>query len=712
MRAGRRRAAVACGGLLLVVLALGGCAKYNTFYNAEQAFGSAERAREDRLKRKEDVSEVDSAQRGDYERAIQKAQKVIDQHPGHALIDDALFLQGKAHHRLQNHRTSIRKLDLLFTNFPATRYEEEALFLQALNYMHLGNVATSQDFLERLDRRYPDSRFQAEALRVKGESSFVLERWEQARDAFEEYRTRFPQGEGKQAIALKLGETYWELGDYESVVPVLQDVLDSTAGTEVGFDTRLLLARALGRIGQAAEAESLLAALRDEAEVYARQGEVALARAEVTSSRGDDGAAAAILENMPPEWGTPVVNARAADVLGYVALRRGDWERAREHFQNAVRGRRELDQPERSAQILSMLQDYLAAEGRLPDASGPERSRLLLLQANGMLFAFDRPRQAADLFLEAARHEEADSLVAARALYGAQLVYRQHLDLPDSAALLAAEVQERFPDSAQAYALSQGARGDLLAFLLERRDVQLQERRQEGAVEPETVIATTSQQLFPPSDTGLRRRKIYRQRGPDIVFAAPASAIAAAARRQAPTAAAAGAQDAGATVPVPGVVSGGIPGTVIPLAGVQAPTAVPDSAVGPLEAAAAPDLPQEEPTVDGAAPDLPPSDRPGPESPGVQPLPESGRLEQEPLEEERLEQERLERERLERERLEQERLERERLEQERLEQLRREEEEVRKREERRRRAWSPIGGQAPPPAEPDTSSAGTGGGRP
>ena len=76
--------------------------------------------------------------------------------------------------------------------------------------------------------------------------------------------------------------------------------------------------------------------------------------------------------------------------------------------------------------------------------------RLKLLQANAMLFGFDRPAQAAALYREAAADTAADSLLAARALYGLWLAYGQKLGNPDSAKVVADELQERFPASAQA----------------------------------------------------------------------------------------------------------------------------------------------------------------------------------------------------------------------------------------------------------------------
>ncbi len=105
---------------MLAVLA--GCAKYNTYYNAKKAFDDAEHVRDEAIRKHEDPPQPTGLQKTNYEKAIQKAQKILDEYPGNSLTDDALFLQAKAWHRLEGYRMSIRKLDLLFQNFPASEY--------------------------------------------------------------------------------------------------------------------------------------------------------------------------------------------------------------------------------------------------------------------------------------------------------------------------------------------------------------------------------------------------------------------------------------------------------------------------------------------------------------------------------------------------------------------------------------------------------------
>ncbi|MFH1841752.1 MAG: tetratricopeptide repeat protein [bacterium] len=460
---------------LLVTVLLGGCAKYNTFFNANRAFRQAEEEREDMIKERKDVSEPTSSQQQKYEEAIRKCQKVLDEYSGSSLTDDALFLMSKSYHRLNSYRMSIRKIDLLFANYPATPFEEEAIYLQALNYLLIGDIPGSSSLLERLDRNYPESRFQAEVLRVSGENSYVLEEWEVARASFTEYLEKYPDDEQWDDIAFKRALCSWELFDYQVAGDQFAEVTSATESRELGFDSRLLRARTLCRVGQYTEAADIVTTLSSEAELYQAQGKVTLVEAESLFLQGRDDEASPLLENMPQEWRIGDVDARANDLLGWISVKRWDLERAREHFQTAVKGAVFLEDPDATRNIYRRLQDYLAAEQSLDSAQPDKIPGLKLLQANSLLFGMDRPRAALDHYFEVLDLAETDSATAARALYGAMVVYQERLDLPDSAAVMINRLRTEYPRSAQAYQLEHGKSADLLSFLLDRREA---ERRQ------------------------------------------------------------------------------------------------------------------------------------------------------------------------------------------------------------------------------------------
>ncbi len=518
-------------GVLAGLVLVAGCAKYNTYFNAKRAFDEAEHEREERIKRRdENVAEPTPSQRKNYEDAARKAQKILDEYVGHSLTDDVLFLQAKAYHRIQSYRMSVRKNDLLFSNFPQTPYLEEAIFIQALNYMLVGDVSSSSEYLSQLELAFPESRFQAEALKVQGENAFVLEEWEEAKASFENFRERFPEAADAPEIGFKLARCMWELELYEDAANILPGLAEETENKDLAFDARLLLARVKVKLALYDVVEQMTAELHDQAEIFNAQGDVALIEAESLVAQGKLDDAAPLLENLPEDWDLGSTRYRIADLLGYLYLERWQLEEAQEKFQESQQGRDDLDDIGRTRQMLASLKDYLAAEQSLATVKEERVPSLKLLQANELLFSLGRPRQALDLYLDVAADDHADSTQAARALFGAVKVCREKLALPDSAAIFEDQLLHSYPDSPQAFQIREGDAGDLLAYLLQRQEDIRQQEAELAATEQTGDDATRDPAAFdtPAADAGpdtgdsaeggLRRRKIYRKKRPDLIF--------------------------------------------------------------------------------------------------------------------------------------------------------------------------------------------------
>ncbi len=524
--------------LLPVLLLAAGCAKFNTYYNAKRAFDKAEAIREDALKKHLDPPTPVGTQKVDYEMAIKKAQKVLDEYPGHGLTENALFLQGKAHHRLEAFRQSIRKLDLLFQNYPATDFMEEALYLQGLNYLLIGALDSSQDYLDRLAKNFPDSKYQAETRKVSGDNAFAMKDWEAAAISYREYLDLKGEVAERDRVGLKLAECYWELEDYYPAAEVLQEVGHNTESADLAFRSRLLRARVHVRMQDYEVVELLVAQLRDEAPIYKSEGDVLLVEAESLIAQGKAEEVAPLLQSMPTDWETPSVKARASEILGQIFLDRGDWEDAREKFQTAMLKKDSLEDEDRVRRLNENLKDYLAADQALPDAKGARVARLKLLQANSLLFGFERPNMAATLYVEAAVDTAADSTVAARALYGAYLTYGQYLDLPDSAALHQAALEQRFPDSPQAFEARGEGGANLLGYLLEIRasqqEINLANLSPEERADLQQLgeVDTAGVGIGNRPMEGVRRRMVYLARRDNMIFQPPELAVQSITERQ------------------------------------------------------------------------------------------------------------------------------------------------------------------------------------
>lgn len=520
----------ACCVLLLIWA--GGCARFNTYYNAKRAFDEAERAREEAIKSGTDVEAASRAQRQKYLRAVDKGKALLRDYPGHGLTDDALFLMGKSYQRLASYRESIRRLNELFVNFPSTEYLEEAVFLQAVNYLMLGNAVRSQEYIDRLESQFPDSRFQSETLRASGDNAYALRNWEDAIEAYQRFIEEHPEAKDWDLSSLRLAESFWELERHGEAIDVLEEMRARSDNAERVFLGGLLEARCRAREGQHEQAEQLIASLKDEAVFYEKTGDLTLVEAENLLAEGDLGGAMAMLEGMPVEHQTRDVKPVRADLMARGYLQQGELEEAREMFQQAIGGDDLLDDPDGTRLLFDTVKDYLAAEGQIADAQPPRAAQLRLIKANALLFGFERPREALELYAQVAADTAADTTTAPRALYGAILVHDQWLAQPDSAAVYRDELQRRFPDSAHSYQATSGGSADLFAYLMEREEARLEAMRQDTSL---VDLASLGADAAGPAGrgSGLRRRMVYLARRDHLVYPPPEAALQALAASQA-----------------------------------------------------------------------------------------------------------------------------------------------------------------------------------
>jgi predicted negative regulator of RcsB-dependent stress response len=362
--------------------------------------------------------------------------------------------------------------------------------------------------------------------------------WETAAASYREYLDLKGEIAERDRVGLKLAECFWELEDYLPAAEVLQEVSQNTSSADLAFRARLLRARVHARMGDFEIVNVMVDELRKEASIYAADGDVILIEAEALLAQDKPDEAAPLLQSMPAEWETPAVKARAAEILGQIFLTRGNWDKARENLQTALMNRDALEDEDLARRLNDNLKDYLAAEQALPDAKGNRVARLKLLQANSLLFGFDRPHMAATLYTEAAVDTAADTTVAARAYYGAYLTYDRYLDQPDSAEIFRAGLETRFPDSPQAFEARSDSDTDLLGYLLAIRAAQQNENyaklsaTEKAALRELGDVDTAGTRLAGRPLAGVRRRMVYFARRENLIFEPPAGAVAQITERQ------------------------------------------------------------------------------------------------------------------------------------------------------------------------------------
>ncbi|HUU44453.1 MAG TPA: tetratricopeptide repeat protein [Acidobacteriota bacterium] len=149
---------------LTAALAGGGCVYFNTYYNAKQLFNKAERENRPIPGRQR----VSTSKRL-YEDAINKAQKVVDEHPDSKYYDDALFMIGVSYFRMTEFAKSERRFRDLLATHPESEFAEESQLYLARCRVELGDQQAAFRTFSELAQTARKKQWRAEAIFQRGE---------------------------------------------------------------------------------------------------------------------------------------------------------------------------------------------------------------------------------------------------------------------------------------------------------------------------------------------------------------------------------------------------------------------------------------------------------------------------------------------------------------------------------------------------------------
>ena len=267
-------------GVLLVAVVLfgGGCAYFNTFYNAKASFREG-------MKLKEQNQNTQA--KAKFDKAIEKSAMVIKQWPKSRWVDDALFLVGTSYYQEGQYAKAVRHFDQLNLAFPNSGFIPEGELYRGLalladkqygtarvtldavrlKYPKFADVAAynlAKSFIDRKElergtdslaaflQRFPKSRFRRPAAKLLADAAFTLKRYPEAENAYAFY-ARLSENPKQRALAkLKIAACRYEQGKHQEAVVQATDVLGRYP--ELDDEANLLLGKALTETGRQMEA--------------------------------------------------------------------------------------------------------------------------------------------------------------------------------------------------------------------------------------------------------------------------------------------------------------------------------------------------------------------------------------------------------------------------------------------------------------------------
>jgi TolA-binding protein len=228
----------------VALVALCGCAYFNTFYNAKHAFRQAEAERESGAQTKGSEN---------YAKSIEKSMSLLKYYPKSKYVDDALFLIGMSRYHRGEYVQAQASFEDLLTRFPDSEFAERALFTNGVAALKQDDAAGSAKSFEELGRRFPESRLNIEAVFRVAEANLDRHDYDTARRELHEFMKAHPNSRLVAEAQLRLARTYYEEKRYVEAREEYAEVLRQKIDPEVRFEAELHTALALR-----AQAEEIL----------------------------------------------------------------------------------------------------------------------------------------------------------------------------------------------------------------------------------------------------------------------------------------------------------------------------------------------------------------------------------------------------------------------------------------------------------------------
>ena len=218
---------------LCLLLLVQGCAYFNTFYNAQEHYKDAEKIRIENF-----GNQLPSRAIQEYEKAIEKSQKVLTDYSDSKYVNDALLLKGKSHFFKREYDSAKEAFDKLkeseevfFQNettywLALCKWKESRIYLTLGEiYLEIDQPDSAFQFLDR-GAKTADSRITREQIYFQiAELSYEKELYQQASDNYRNVLSNTISMSRVKESNLKIIQTYRLLGDLDKAKSRIEQLL-------------------------------------------------------------------------------------------------------------------------------------------------------------------------------------------------------------------------------------------------------------------------------------------------------------------------------------------------------------------------------------------------------------------------------------------------------------------------------------------------------
>jgi tetratricopeptide (TPR) repeat protein len=319
----RFRVALCCIASLLA-----GCAYFNTFYNARRYYNKAYQQIE-KNRGKKNAAAVDKAS---FQKAVEKAAKLIEYYPNSKYADDALVLQGKSYYYLEEYQSAIRKFEELLADFPASDLRFDAELGLAKTHVALKQFDQAEQLLGRMDMARLSNRQRAEAFFYQGRLYEVKKEYDRAIEAFDK-AVKTGDKTYRADAAFAMGDNYDSLTVFDKAAESFRLALKHDPLPEQRTETEFRLAVSLKKAGEYDESIRILERLLGDEKNKTREPEFRLEIGDCLARKGDIEGAVVTYQDITKANPKSVHSAKAYYALGRLfENRRGDYDRALDNY--------------------------------------------------------------------------------------------------------------------------------------------------------------------------------------------------------------------------------------------------------------------------------------------------------------------------------------------------------------------------------------------
>ncbi len=240
--------------IFLSLVFLGGCAYYNTFFNAEENYRLGLEKKESNRQEKlpESIKKY-------FNTSIAKSWKVIDLYGDSSTwADNALILVGKSYYQLEEYDKSQEVLEQFLQKYLRSELIPEAELWLAKTYLKQEDDEQALSKFSGIISKTDDDEIRAEALFNIGELYYKSEEYKDAIERFSECIEATSNSERAGKAQYKLADSYYQLKNYEAAIENYEEVLRYDLPIITQYDAVIQVANSLLELKNYERAEEIL----------------------------------------------------------------------------------------------------------------------------------------------------------------------------------------------------------------------------------------------------------------------------------------------------------------------------------------------------------------------------------------------------------------------------------------------------------------------